>query len=649
IAAALDYAHAAGVIHRDLKPPNILIDEQGNPYLTDFGVARLLQSTQRLTQTGAAVGTPAYMAPEQWRGESVGPHTDLYALGVVLYEMVTGDQPFKADTTYGYMYKHVYEEPDPPRRLMEALPDEVEAVLLKSLAKEPASRYANARTMSDALSQALTHGHLMPTRPVGLGEDQTLVETPEDDVTAVVPTPPDAIPALRIVDTHGASSTPAGGTRQAAPAAATLNHAPLGTPAEPIPPVAAAAGGSSRRGLWVIGGVAAAAVIVIGLLLLSNGRSGDGTPTAGASPDGTSGGVVVGDVPTTAAPTLIDTPATELPSLTPSDVPTVTVTFTATPSVTPTWTPSATDTPDGGATDMAEQVATSQQVVRNLTATANAAIIGLATGQAAQTGTAIAVASFTATPSSTPTDTLTPTETPSITPSRTPTATPTRTPTATWTRLPTSTPLPPMTATYTLVPTIAPTATATPVSCDGLLPSRIQVGGIGIVSDEDPRPLNVRAGPGTNQARIGQLEVGTQFVVLDGPVCSATYPWFQVRGLDATALTGWIAESGEGVYYVDSVAGALSQAACEGVLPTRLALGGRAIVDTPTGQPLRLHDTPGTDEPITGLIPDGMRVTIQAGMVCLDDYSWWQYETDDGRTGWSSEADDDSYFLAPLE
>ena len=84
VASALDYAHSRGIVHRDLKPANILLDSEANPYLTDFGIAKILQNTTQLTRTGAAVGTPAYMAPEQWKGEPVGPFTDQYALGVAV-------------------------------------------------------------------------------------------------------------------------------------------------------------------------------------------------------------------------------------------------------------------------------------------------------------------------------------------------------------------------------------------------------------------------------------------------------------------------------------------------------------------------------------------------------------------------------------
>src|SRR5258708_37754047 len=109
IADALDYAHHKGIIHRDLKPGNVLLDESGDAFLSDFGIAKLLDSNQTLTQSGVMVGTPLYMAPEQWQGKAVDGRADIYALGIILFEMLTTIQPFKADTPYSTMHKHLNE------------------------------------------------------------------------------------------------------------------------------------------------------------------------------------------------------------------------------------------------------------------------------------------------------------------------------------------------------------------------------------------------------------------------------------------------------------------------------------------------------------------------------------------------------------
>jgi serine/threonine-protein kinase len=105
IGSALGYAHREGIVHRDIKPSNILLDKNGDPYLMDFGIAKLLGGSS-LTATGVAVGTPSYMAPEQWRGGDIDARTDIYALGVMLYEMLTGRLPFQGETPSVLMYKH---------------------------------------------------------------------------------------------------------------------------------------------------------------------------------------------------------------------------------------------------------------------------------------------------------------------------------------------------------------------------------------------------------------------------------------------------------------------------------------------------------------------------------------------------------------
>src|SRR5258708_1950987 len=111
IASALDYAHQQGIIHRDLKPRNVLMDINGNAILTDFGLAKLVVEDTRLTASGAAMGTPSYMSPEQWKGESIDARADIYALGVMLYEMIVGKLPFKADSVFSLMFAHVNETP----------------------------------------------------------------------------------------------------------------------------------------------------------------------------------------------------------------------------------------------------------------------------------------------------------------------------------------------------------------------------------------------------------------------------------------------------------------------------------------------------------------------------------------------------------
>lgn len=142
--------HDEDIIHRDVKPQNVLIDEGMQAKITDFGVA-FVTLDPGLTETGMAVGTAAYMAPEQASGEAVGPPADLYAVGVILYELLTGRLPFPGENPVQVMYRHVNEMPEPPRSLNRGVPLSVEAVVLRALAKDPRDRFPDARTMRNAL------------------------------------------------------------------------------------------------------------------------------------------------------------------------------------------------------------------------------------------------------------------------------------------------------------------------------------------------------------------------------------------------------------------------------------------------------------------------------------------------------------------
>jgi hypothetical protein len=167
---ALDYAHVRGVIHRDVKPSNILVDFAGEPHLTDFGLARRDVGEITLTHDGTCLGTPAYMSPEQARGEAsrVDARSDLYSLGVILYEILTGELPFCGSPPM--VQKQILEdEPRPPRRLNDKIPRDLETICLTCLSKEPARRYASASGLAEDLGRFLA-GEPIRARAVGRAE-----------------------------------------------------------------------------------------------------------------------------------------------------------------------------------------------------------------------------------------------------------------------------------------------------------------------------------------------------------------------------------------------------------------------------------------------------------------------------------------------
>lgn len=184
LADALGYAHAQGVVHRDLKPANALIDSSGNLFLTDFGIAKLLESASpRLTQTDAIMGTPAYISPEQAAALSVDQRSDIYSLGIILYEMVTGRVPFVADTPLAVILKHLGDPLPLPSSLKPDIPASIEQVILKSLAKDPDDRFANTAEFVSAWKRALTGMETMSALPTVIDE-MPRESTPTDRMPA---------------------------------------------------------------------------------------------------------------------------------------------------------------------------------------------------------------------------------------------------------------------------------------------------------------------------------------------------------------------------------------------------------------------------------------------------------------------------------
>jgi serine/threonine-protein kinase len=244
VAAALDFAHRRGVIHRDVKPGNVLIDNSsGQVKVTDFGIARAIGAgaAEDLTQTGSVMGTATYFSPEQAQGYAVDARTDVYSLGVVLYEMATGKAPFAGDSPVSIAYKHVKEEPVPPTSINPAVPAGFEAIVMKAMAKEPAGRYQTAAELRGDL-QRFSRG-----QPVAALAEPTRVAA--------------TVGGAGVATALAADPTLAHGTTRLAPLPP-IAYSPNG----PAPPEA-----SSRRWWWAA--LVAAVLIALAAGLFFVGRS----------------------------------------------------------------------------------------------------------------------------------------------------------------------------------------------------------------------------------------------------------------------------------------------------------------------------------------------------------------------------------------
>lgn len=172
LCAVLSAVHAVPIVHRDLKPRNVMVKQDGTVTVLDLGVASVMDTdTTRLTHTGSPIGSPAYMAPEQAMGGAVGPYTDLYALGVLLHELLSGEVPFAGSTALGVLHRHLYEPPVPVRRIRPEVPEQLESLVLRLLAKDPQHRPASAQEVYENLASLLpargmpSGAPLDPTRP----------------------------------------------------------------------------------------------------------------------------------------------------------------------------------------------------------------------------------------------------------------------------------------------------------------------------------------------------------------------------------------------------------------------------------------------------------------------------------------------------
>jgi eukaryotic-like serine/threonine-protein kinase len=330
-ADGLHYAHNKEIIHRDIKPANIMLNIYGEPIVTDFGIAKIMGGTQH-TATGATLGTARYMAPEQIKGERIDPRTDLYALGIVLYEMLSGGQPpFEADSAMALMMKHITDPVPNLGALRPDLPPALTAVVNKALAKDKNMRFASGAEMAAALRRL--DGE--PTAAVPAAADATVIETPIID------------PDKTVVESMAA---PAAAPKPAAqPVPVTVHQAPATQPAAPpggggVPPAAppAAAGGMSRNPVLLGAGALVVLLLAIGVWAIFLRPGGDPESDAAAV-----AAAMTAEAEATAV--AIQEAATETPTHTATPEPTNTVrpspTATSTRAATATATPTPTSDP----------------------------------------------------------------------------------------------------------------------------------------------------------------------------------------------------------------------------------------------------------------------------------------------------------------
>ncbi len=312
VGGAVDYAHSQGVVHRDIKPSNVLIDQRGNTFLTDFGIAKLVAESAQFTASGAIIGTPAYMSPEQGMGQPVDHRSDIYSLGVVLYELVTGRVPFRAETPLAVLLKHVNDPLLPPRQIKPDLPPPVERVTLKALAKSPDDRFQSAQEMVDALGQAVVATTLEIASPLaaGAGEATTLIRSdrtpPPPAAETAQPAPVvEAAPLPPVADT-----APPHSIEDAAPPPPAVDRS--------LPRLEPAAQARARRPLLLVAGgaILLGLLLIAGLLFVPGLFDGEATPTALSQAQETP--VAVSQTQET--PMVGDQPATGLPPAEPEQV-----------------------------------------------------------------------------------------------------------------------------------------------------------------------------------------------------------------------------------------------------------------------------------------------------------------------------------------
>jgi serine/threonine protein kinase len=343
-AGALAYAHTRGMIHRDVKPANLMLDSDGRVVLTDFGIAKIVTGNQ-FTASGGMVGTPAFMAPEQGLGDAGDERSDIYSLGVILFQLATGTLPYDADTPLATILKHLNEPIPSPRERNPDIPTVLESIILKAMQKDPIDRFQKAEDLLQSLD-SISEAQLSDTGPMAV-----------------------PIAASGASGGRGAGGTHETTARRPGSSGAASN---LSTSTAVRPPM--------RRSLAGVGGIAVVSLLILFWFMARNGGLFGGTNTATPASSQTAVAVIV-TTPPTNTPTNIPTntptnTATNTPTNTPTNTatntPTNTPTNTATNTPTATFTPSMTLTPSNTPTPTVNLTATIQAqalIAQNNTAT----------------------------------------------------------------------------------------------------------------------------------------------------------------------------------------------------------------------------------------------------------------------------------------